>query len=123
VNRSDAVSQFIFKFPFFFFFFFFQECNGHGMCLPEKILAEQAGFNYSIPWDAMKMWGCFCDQGYRGPDCSLKECPSRGDPLGGFGNEAGRDCSGRGRCDYGTGLCTCHNGFHGAACNKQSVLY
>lgn len=52
-----------------------------------------------------------------------QECPSLADPLGGFGNEAGRDCSGRGHCDYQTGLCKCFGGFHGAACNKQSVTF
>lgn len=40
-----------------------------------------------------------------------------------IGNEAGRDCSGRGNCDYKSGLCQCYKGFHGAACNKQSITY
>jgi hypothetical protein len=113
-----------------------------------KILAERAGYNYTTPWDAMKIWGCVCDKGYRGPDCSQQvyppipceycatesmltilfvykkqECLSRSDPLGGFGNEAGRDCSGRGHCDYESGTCKCFGGFHGAACNKQSITY
>ena len=37
-----------------------------------RILAEQAGRKYTEPWDAMKIYGCYCDLGYRGPDCSLK---------------------------------------------------
>ncbi|KAJ1425460.1 hypothetical protein B484DRAFT_464492, partial [Ochromonadaceae sp. CCMP2298] len=74
----------------------FNDCNGRGQCLPQRLLAERAGRNYTIPWDSMKIWGCLCDKGYRGPDCSLQECVSRADPLGGYGNEAGRDCSGRG---------------------------
>ncbi len=37
-----------------------------------KILAKNAGREYDEPWDAMKIWGCVCDKGYRGPDCSLK---------------------------------------------------
>lgn len=49
-----------------------QDCNGHGQCLPEKAFAERAGYNYTIPWDAMKIWGCLCDSGYRGPDCSQR---------------------------------------------------
>lgn len=53
----------------------------------------------------------------------IQECVSRADPLGGYGNEAGRDCSGRGHCDYSSGICKCFQGFHGAACNKQSVTY
>ena len=51
--------------------------------------------------------GCLCDPGYRGPACEYRECPSGPDPLGGEGNEAGRDCSGRGVCDYDTGECNC----------------
>lgn len=43
--------------------------------------------------------------------------------MGGFGNEAGRDCSGRGHCDYGSGQCKCFSGFHGEACSKVSVTY
>ncbi len=117
-----------------------QDCNGRGECLPMKVLAERAGRNYSIPWDAMKIWGCVCDKGFRGPDCSQQviwivislvatllpeqqECLSRADPLGGYGNEAGRDCSGRGHCDFSSGICNCFQGFHGEACNKQSVTY
>jgi hypothetical protein len=42
--------------------------------------------------------------GYRGPACELQECPSGADPLDGYGNESGRDCSGRGLCDYNLGL-------------------
>ena len=51
-----------------------QDCNNRGQCLPMKVLAELAGRNYSIPWDAMKIWGCLCDKGYRGPDCSQQVC-------------------------------------------------
>ena len=86
------------------------------------MLAEMGGHTYDQPWDAMKLWGCFCDVGFRGADCSLMECPSEADPIGGFGNEAARDCSGRGLCDYKIGLCKCFDGFHGAACSKQSVV-
>ena len=98
------------------------DCNNRGQCLPQKMLAELAGNLYDQPWDSMKIWGCLCDAGYRGPDCRFKECPSGPDPIGGFGNEAGRDCSGRGWCDYAQGLCRCFDGFHGPACNKQSIL-
>jgi hypothetical protein len=50
----------------------FNDCNGRGLCLPMKILAQRDGRDYTIPWDAMKIYGCFCDVGYRGPDCSLR---------------------------------------------------
>jgi hypothetical protein len=33
------------------------------------------------PYDATKQMGCKCDKGFRGPDCSLQECPSGTDPL------------------------------------------
>merc|ERR1712216_469168 len=55
-------------------------------------------------WDANKHVGCVCDLGARGPDCSLEECPSGSDVLLGKGNNFGRDCSGRGICDYSSGL-------------------
>lgn len=78
---------------------------------------------YKTPWDSFKSMGCYCDIGYRGPDCSQHECPSGPDPLYGYGNEAGRDCSGRGKCNYKTGLCECFAGFYGEACENISVLY
>merc|ERR1711968_397080 len=49
---------------------------------------------YDTAWDAKYQYGCKCDDGFRGPDCSQIECPSTKDPLGGQGNEMGRDCSG-----------------------------
>lgn len=48
------------------------DCNGRGQCLPMALLAAMAGRNYTEPWDAYKIHGCFCDLGYRGPDCSLQ---------------------------------------------------
>ena len=32
------------------------------------------------------------------------------------------ECSGRGQCDRGNGLCQCFEGYHGAACDEQNVL-
>jgi hypothetical protein len=29
-------------------------CNGRGICLPEKYLAVKAGKTYNLPWDSMK---------------------------------------------------------------------
>merc|ERR1719453_1970653 len=97
-------------------------CNDRGVCWPERHLANKAGRTYSSPWDSLKEVGCLCDVGFRGPDCSLQECPTGADPLDGYGNEAGRDCSGRGMCDYSTGLCSCFPGFYGTRCESQTTM-
>ena len=36
---------------------------------------------YDEAWDSNLQWGCDCDAGFFGPDCSLRECPSNFDPL------------------------------------------
>eukprot|EP00580_Thalassiosira_gravida_P000078 CAMPEP_0201610892 /NCGR_PEP_ID=MMETSP0492-20130828/18304_1 /ASSEMBLY_ACC=CAM_ASM_000837 /TAXON_ID=420259 /ORGANISM="Thalassiosira gravida, Strain GMp14c1" /LENGTH=245 /DNA_ID=CAMNT_0048076875 /DNA_START=53 /DNA_END=791 /DNA_ORIENTATION=- len=61
------------------------DCSGRGICLPQKSLAALQGATYTAPWDADKHLGCKCDDGYRGSDCSQKECPSGADILGGDG--------------------------------------
>jgi hypothetical protein len=96
-----------------------QNCNYRGVCFPERILADKAGRVYNAPWDAAKTVGCLCDKGYRGVTCDMEECPSGLDPLGGYGSEAGRDCSGRGLCDYESGMCKCFDGFFGTACDQS----
>mmetsp|Transcript_19354 Transcript_19354/g.18692 ORF Transcript_19354/g.18692 Transcript_19354/m.18692 type:complete len:233 (-) Transcript_19354:542-1240(-) len=98
-------------------------CNMNGYCLTQSELANDAFRVYSTPWDADKVVGCVCDLGFRGVDCSEVECPSGPDFMGGFGNESGRDCSGRGTCDYSRGTCICYIGFYGKQCqNQASVL-
>merc|ERR1712146_839688 len=51
------------------------DCNGSGLCLPQRILADQAGYVYENPWDATKLWGCFCDIGYRGQTAAYGNVP------------------------------------------------
>ena len=95
-----------------------KDCSMQGECYTQKQLAVEAGRVYSTPWDANKQVGCVCDAGYRGYDCSQIECPSGPDPLLGLGNEAGRECSGRGICQYDRGVCNCFIGFGGPKCSK-----
>ena len=70
------------------------ECNGHGRCMSMYELAQAAtvngdtaGFTYGTDpnnpatWDAHRIFGCLCDVGYEGYDCTLLSCP--------LGNDAG----------------------------------
>ena len=97
-------------------------CSGNGICYTQKQLAAEVGRVYETPWDANKMVACMCDIGYRGLDCSLIECPSGADVMRGPGNEQGRDCSGRGICNYEKGVCECFMGFFGRRCEHQTSV-
>ena len=73
---------------------------------------------------------------YFGPACEFRRCPSGDDPttshinetdcfgksqtggsdVGLRGNLCHVDCSGRGMCDYKSGVCTCFKGYFGSNC-------
>lgn len=64
-----------------------QRCNGHGACISiAEAASTQDDVNlfvtttYSL-WDADRSYGCVCDVGYTGYDCSLRTCVSGHDPL------------------------------------------
>jgi hypothetical protein len=54
------------------------ECNGRGRCVSMKEAAAEAdyvNFFYNskyTQWDADMIFGCACDEGYTGYDCSQK---------------------------------------------------
>ena len=88
-----------------------QSCNGHGTCLSMRDLAlhhDDAPIAYgsdpneAATWDADRIFGCLCDDGFEGFDCSLHTCPKGSNAL---------TCSGKGICDQNTGECKCFVGW------------
>merc|ERR1719379_242703 len=107
------------------------DCSGFGVCTTlydyvDQIVKDNDA-NYYVDFssaayngfDKSASRGCVCDKGRRGPDCSIKECPSGSDIMGGHGASKGRTCSGRGKCV--DGICKCFEGFKGNMCQSQSA--
>eukprot|EP00957_Ditylum_brightwellii_P148284 11289900-Ditylum_brightwellii.AAC.1 len=44
-------------------------------------------YRYDYVWDAHKIYGCVCDYGYAGYDCSMRTCPRGDDPMTPGGNQ------------------------------------
>lgn len=113
-------------------------CNGRGYCQHLKYIADEVkssnvGFDgetiipdspaeYDSSWDSFYLFGCMCDSGFYGPDCSIRTCPSSRDPLGGDDHRHGRECSGRGVCNHKTGECKCFSGYTLDDCSRQDIL-
>ncbi len=93
------------------------ECSGHGSCLSIKDLALKQVTpvtygndpNKASTWDADRIYGCSCDDGYEGQSCSLRTCPVGVDPV--TGDSDLLTCSNHGLCDHGTGKCVCFAGW------------
>ena len=68
-------------------------CSAHGRCVSMSELARLAtdngdatnrnygsDVNDALTWDADRVYGCACDPGFTGYDCSLRTCPFGDDP-------------------------------------------
>lgn len=66
-------------------------CNNFGKCQSMQYYAQTKDpgtgtiFKYTTPWDYNMLYGCNCDEGFYGPACSLRMCPTGDDPLTGSG--------------------------------------
>ncbi|GMH97410.1 hypothetical protein TrVE_jg7680 [Triparma verrucosa] len=54
-----------------------------GACTTRDYTKCQSTYSFSSIWDADMMYGCVCDEGYYGAECSLRKCPTGDDPLTG----------------------------------------
>ena len=59
------------------------DCMLQGSCISMRhhAFATDMTKQYVTPWDSTKMYGCLCDSGFTGADCSLRLCPTGDDPL------------------------------------------
>ena len=68
------------------------DCSNAGRCIPIDDMATSVGYTTNATrwddgvgptysqWDASRQYGCLCDWGRTGPDCSLRMCP-KGDDV------------------------------------------
>jgi len=59
-------------------------CGGGGSCTTPDYSNCRTTYQYSDIWDSEMVYGCICDEGYHGSDCSLRNCPKGDDPLTGM---------------------------------------
>jgi len=87
------------------------DCGGHGTCLSMRELALPVSYgtnpNEQSTWDANRMFGCQCDPGWEGYDCSLRSCAVGMDPV----TLSEGTCANNGLCDHDTGHCKCFAGW------------
>ena len=84
-------------------------CNLHGSC------------------SGSPTYRCHCQSGWTGADCSLMTCPKgrswfstpTANDYAHMSNDLA-ECSDAGICDQTTGLCSCMDGFEGAACSVMT---
>lgn len=60
------------------------DCSGHGRCMSlsqagaewngAQLVRDPTRKTYNEPWDARKLHGCLCDDGWTGYDCSVRQC-------------------------------------------------
>ncbi len=62
-------------------------CNERGRCVSMSEFASttrndnSVQYTYSSIWDAEKIYGCICDDGFSGHDCAIFECADGDDPM------------------------------------------
>ena len=79
-------------------------CSGNGQCMSLRFASihyQQLNNNQIITpynnWDADRITGCICDDGYEGFQCQYKSCPKGDDPsTAGVSEIQGIDC----QCDH-----------------------
>ena len=82
-------------------------CNHHGSCMSLSDISKvNDGFHYNRTttynlWDSNVIYGCYCDSGWSGYDCSQRVCESGTDPRLGAEN---------GNMETVTLVCTCPAG-------------